>query len=118
MINLVTGEENEITVTVTEKTTIENPYYLFYFRHQQSQVDAAVILENISTHTGRYDTFMYTPELETGTYYYTIYAQESAVNVDPDEADEIVEVGIARVTDTTTEDTQFEDDAEYNTFAG
>ncbi len=101
MIHISKGAVNELIVTVTEKTTIENPVYLFVFDFKLGNQQVAFILPDTSLHTSRYNQFTFTEggakTLQVGTHYYRIFAQTSAVNINPDLADEEVERGIARV---------------------
>jgi len=96
-------------VTVTEKVTIDNPVFLFVFKHLQTSTVKAFILTDTSTHTNRFNEFTFTEgsnaarTLNIGRHEYNIYAQTSAVNIDPLLADELVENGIAEVTTTENE---------------
>jgi hypothetical protein len=106
MLAITKATSNTMVVTVTEKVTIANPYYLFVFTHPISNEQRAFILSDVSTHTERYNEFTLTEgssaqkTLKIGRHYYTIYAQTSSSNIDPDLADEEVERGIAEVTGT------------------
>lgn len=103
MLNIVKGEENELIVTATEKTTINNANYLFVFLHDVTKTQKAFILSDTSLFP-KYNIFTFTEgsdedhTLNTGQHTYSVYAQASNSNVDPDLADELVEQGIANVT--------------------
>ena len=107
MLHINKGQSNTIYVTANEKVTLTNPVFLFVFFSQMTKETVSFILANESLHTSRYDQFTFTEggskTLAVGKHYYTIYAQESADNTDPDLADEEVERGIATVY--TTENT-------------
>ena len=104
MLTIAKGASNTLYVTATEKVTISSPYFLFVFTHVASNEQKAFILSNTSTHTERYDEFTFTEgsstaqTLQNGRHKYQIYAQSSAVNTDPDNANEEVESGVAEVT--------------------
>jgi hypothetical protein len=111
MIVIEQGESNDVVVTVTEKTTLPlaSAKYLFVFTHQLTGAQNTCIAANISNFRDRYDRFTITEsntEARTtgtlalpniGEYNYTIYAQLSTSNLDPANADEVVEVGIAQI---------------------
>jgi hypothetical protein len=104
MLHITKGQSNTMIVTVTEKTTIASPVYLFVFKHSATGVEQEMILADESLHTSRYNQFTFVEGgakvLNVGEHYYTIYAQTSAVNTDPNLADEEVERGIARISAT------------------
>lgn len=101
MLVISLGESKNWYVTLTEKVTIANPYYLFAFTHRTTNRVTAVLLTDISTNKERYNKFAVTQgttfNLDAGEYEYTVYAQTSSVNLDPDLANEQVESGILKV---------------------
>lgn len=111
-------------VTAQEKTTLVDPTYLFVFKNQNTQKVSAFILPDTSSYPDHYNTFTFTEgsnaarTLDTGTNYYTIYAQESTTNIDPDLANEEVEIGIAWVTDGLTAPEEFINEQTYKQFTG
>jgi hypothetical protein len=76
---------NKVVVTLTENSTATNPFYLFQFTNQTSNVDYYFIATDLSTHKERFNEFSVTErdtpntlagqvELgDTGFYNYTIY---------------------------------------------
>jgi hypothetical protein len=101
MLVISLGESKNWYVTLTEKVTIANPYFLFAFTHRVTNRLTAVLLTDISTNKDRYNEFAVTQgttfNLDAGEYEYTIYAQTSSVNLDPTFANEEVESGILKV---------------------
>ena len=93
-------------LTLTEKVTISNPYFLFVFTNRTTSVETAIILTDISTHTERYNQFDVTEgttfSLDAGEYEYQVYAQTSSTNTDPSLANELVESGVLKVVFTPT----------------
>lgn len=100
-------------LTLTEKTTISNPTYLFSFESIENEFKN-FIATDISSYTDRYNQFVITEVgtngtedlyngevilLPTGFWKYTIYAQDSTGNLLPANADEIVETGKVLVQD-------------------
>lgn len=64
------------------------------------------LVTDTSCATSRFNLFTITEGTtvsldDTGQWDYTIYAQTSAVNTDPDLADELVEIGMVKVISTT-----------------
>lgn len=100
--------ENTIVVTVTEKVTIANPYWLFSFYHFQSGQTENVILSNTSTQTQRYDKFTLiegtTVTLLSGEHELKIYAQTSSTNLDPTLANELCQTMLCKVAGEYTQD--------------
>lgn len=120
MVLIEKGQANTVTVTVTEKTTIESPTYLFSFTNDLTGLVKTCISENTSTATERYDRFVITEKTSSpnnligeitltneGFWSYKIYAQESTTNLIPADADELVEQGKARITGTANAETEY-----------
>lgn len=103
------GHANTVVCTVSEKQTLANPYYLFVFSDDQTNITSACIAADISNFKERYNQFIIT-ETDTptptngevtlsnsGFYHYTIYQQHSSTNLDPALAEGILEIGKAKV---------------------
>lgn len=109
MILIQKGSSNNVVVTLTEKTTILNPTYLFEFKNDQSKASQYFISADISTQKERYNEFVVTEKASpnnllgevsleiTGDYTYAIREQASSTNLDPELSGDIVEVGKVRV---------------------
>lgn len=101
MLVISLGESKNWYVTLTEKVTIANPYFLFAFTHRLSNQLTTVILTDISTQKERYNQFAViegaTFNLDAGEFEYVIYAQTSSTNLLPEFADEEVESGVLKV---------------------
>ena len=110
MLRLARATVNTIVVTVEEKRTLDDPYWLFHFKNETTGNDYYCIASNISTQKKRYDLFEITetdssPDnengeitlTETGQYTYKVYEQESSTNLDPENATTLCETGIAIV---------------------
>lgn len=93
-------------LTLTEKVTISNPYFLFVFTNRTTSVETAIILTDVSTHTERYNQFDVTEgstfTLDAGEYEYQVYAQTSSTNTNPSLSNELVESGVLKVVFTPT----------------
>jgi hypothetical protein len=105
------SSSNTFVVTLTEKTTITTPTYLFSFQSDVTNSYKNFIASDISASTDRYNEFiivevgngtedLYNGEIRLATlgrYTYRIYAQSSTTNLIPADADELVETGILTV---------------------
>lgn len=103
MLHITKQDTKDFYLTLTEKTTISNPTYLFSLKSRQTDTFKNFILADISTHKERYNQFEFTEgdtdstTLDVGEHLYTIYAQISTTNTNPNNADEVVETGIFKV---------------------
>lgn len=102
---------NTVVLTLTEKTNVVSPTYLFSFENQTTKDQKNFIAADTSTYPERYNQFTITEvaagseNLLTGSvslkpegfWNYTIYAQSSTTNLIPASATEVVERGIVRV---------------------
>jgi len=97
-------------VTVTEKVSISNPYFLFVFTNDITKGQVVFLQTNISNHTQRYDEFMLTETsgtinassgtvefLPLGSWTYEVFEQASPTNLDPTLTGNRVESGMAKV---------------------
>ena len=87
MLQINKQESKSWYLTLTEKTTIANPTYLFSLTHRLTNVAYNFILADTSSYTTRYNKFDITEgttvTLDAGEYEYEIYAQTSPTNLDP-----------------------------------
>lgn len=99
------GSTNQFYCTVTEKSTLIAPYWLFRFVSDSAKTEVTAILTNSSTHTNRYDKFAITEggygiTLPDGIHTYYIYEQDNDTNTDYNLATTLCEVGQVKVTGT------------------
>lgn len=101
MLQINKAETKEWYLTLTEKTTIANPTYLFSVTQRQDNNTTNFILTDISAFVDRYNEFSITEgttvTLITGEYLYKVFAQTSPTNLDPSLAIELVEEGMLKV---------------------
>lgn len=107
MIKITRSATNIIFLTLSEKTTITSPTYLFSFVNQTTKI-AKNFISTPTSDTDRGQQFnvievgsgsedLLNGEIKltsNGTYNYYIYAQSSTSNLIPANADELVEQGI------------------------
>ena len=100
MLLITKGETKFWYLTLTEKTTISNPYYLFSFIHRQTLKTYYFLLNDISSFKERYNKFSINEtafNFYEGEYKYIIYAQTSSSNLNPNLANQMVETGLLKV---------------------
>lgn len=121
MIQINKGQNNLITVTLFEKTTLSSPTYLFKFVNDVTKQTVRFIATNSSAYTYRYDQFLITETSgatnltsgvitlsPTGFWSYTIYEQTSTTSLDERQATGIVETGKVKVIGDDTEYTVYD----------
>jgi hypothetical protein len=95
MIRLAQGQANAVTVTLTEVGTAA--HYLFAFTSEQTKQTVYCVADDTSPYPDRYNQFTITdtgataPDplnaevsmAPTGQWYYYVYANTSATNLDP-----------------------------------
>lgn len=109
MILLQENTANIVVLTLTEKTTINAPTYLFRFVNKQTNVEYTCIQSDTSVFKSRYNKFTITTQNTTPNpllgqlkltlgdeYEYYIYAQVSTTNLDYTLSNEMVESGLMR----------------------
>ena len=115
MILINKNTSNNLILTLTEKTTLVNPFYLFNFKSQQSKNEFNFICSDISTATTRYNKFILVETgstsqnltagvvslTDSGWYDYKVYEQASSTNLELSLAGKIVEEGLALVSAST-----------------
>ena len=112
---------NTIALTLTEKTTISNPKYLFEFENNQSHSKVYCISNDLSTYKERYNEFNIVVKLSGENalngeiklnlgdeYTYRVYAQASSTNLNPSLATELVEIGYMTYEKTMTERVEYQ----------
>lgn len=104
------GQNNFLVFTLTEKVTLNNPYYLFSFKHQVLMSTVNFIASDVSGFPTRYNKFLITETTgtvnltsgivslpETGFYEYAIYQQTSSSNLNVANAEGLLEIGMVKV---------------------
>ena len=106
MISIIRAVSNNVCLTLTEKTTVAVPIYLFSFTHPQSGTNKTFISADISIYKDRYNEFLITEKQVNpnnllgevflkfeGYWNYEVYAQTSNSNLIVANATELVEKG-------------------------
>lgn len=91
MIIYTKGTQSETILTLTESTTIVNPYYLFVFTNVSTKVIITKIVNSLDdtsefperANIYNFDTITLFSTAQAGQYSYDVYEQESSTNVDP-----------------------------------
>lgn len=93
MITYIIGQANSAFVTVSERVTISNPFYLWVIEDSQNRiVDQIAIIENTSA-SDRFDEFLLSFDLKRGRYKYTIY-QKNTNDTSFDDTTPVLEIGL------------------------
>jgi hypothetical protein len=128
MLNLTKGNTSQnIVVTLNEKKTLSEPYYLFVFMNVTTREKVKFIkgtMSDLSESLSRYNEFNINTSTLFDTYNdgewnYTVYEQESAVNLDEDSTTGIVEIGkmtLNKATETTP--TMYNNPSSYKAYNG
>jgi hypothetical protein len=83
MIYIEQNQENKICLTLTESSSITNPYYLFVFQNEFNKASDPILWVGTDTslHTDRYNLFLMdettSDSFNIGQYTYTIYESET-----------------------------------------
>lgn len=110
---IIKGNSNNLYLTVGERQTLVNPYYLFSFYSHSSKETTNCILPLLSS-TTRYDLFQLnesanenltggTVSLEKGWYSYFVYEQASSTNLNLSSTGSLLEKGVVQVSGSTNE---------------
>ena len=112
MQTITRGANNTVTLTLTESVTLTSPYFLVNAKSRRTnEVKNFILASNLSSNTDRYDQFTITETSGTeiltsgtvtltgGDWWYKVYEQSSASNLNPDNATTLLEEGIFRVID-------------------
>lgn len=112
MISIEKNTVNTVILTLTEKSSLVNPYYLFEFRNDLTFYSTYFTAQDTSSWKGRYNEFTITETAKTsvdlfigkinltkGKYTYKIWQQNSPTNILPTFSgiSQMVETGIAIV---------------------
>ena len=102
MILINKGELNTFDLTLSEKATLSNPFYLFVFQSDITKDYTRKVIADTSTYQRRYNRFEITEGTDitfnpTGFYHYKIYEQTSSTNTDETQSTGLVEVGKLKV---------------------
>jgi hypothetical protein len=131
MINIIQAESNTVILTLTEKTTIDNPNYLFRLTSDQQHEDYCFIAADTSLFKDRYNEFLIIETTDpdnlngevylpvAGDYHYTVYQQASSTNLNPSLSGDIVEIGRCKVHPASdTSDTSYSGTLTNNVYNG
>jgi hypothetical protein len=90
MLQLIKGQDKNVIVTLTDRTTISNPYYVFAFTHETTKEVVKFCLNStldLSNFKYRYNEYFishtYFDNASLGKYVYSIYESSiSTTNID------------------------------------
>lgn len=107
MLNIIRGTTTKIAVTLAEKQTLTNPFWLWRFVSDSSNIEYTAIISELSNdYKQRSNLFNITEGgslvLPEGVYTYYVYEQSSSSNTNYLLAITLCEVGQIKVTGTST----------------
>lgn len=125
MLSLTKETDSEIVVTLNEKKTLDEGYWLFRFVHSETREVVSKIYsfdEDLSDYQSRYNKFELLATVfenkPSGFWDYFIYEQASSSNTDPDGLTE-VERGLMKLnSDDPFAFRQYEQETSYKVYAG
>lgn len=110
MILINKNQNNYLYVTLTEKSTLSSPYYLFEFKNDLTYQSVCFIASDISEQSQRYNKFLITETSGTeiltsgtitlepsGFWSYRIFEQTSSTNLNPSLADNTTPIEVGKV---------------------
>ena len=126
MIRITQDSANNVVITTTEKGSAS--HYLFRFFSLSTNINAYCVSDDTSPYPERYNAFTITDtpsptatdaevDLATGEYKYYVYANSSAVNLDPTGLT-LLESGMCIVSGTETAPTEYDNTATYTVYNG
>jgi hypothetical protein len=117
MLVINKNANNTLVMTLTEKSTLSSPYFLFEFKSDITNNRVVFLASDLSNYNDRYNKFLITEtsgtvdltsgtiELNpTGTWTYRVFEQTSSINLNPNLVDNKtpLEIGIVKVKGTET----------------
>ena len=96
MINYEQGEVNTVIVTLTERVTISDPFFLLEVISKATGDVVKTFVTDTSAYEGRYNEFSVNINLEVGDYIYIFYQKETDENTNT-EGERVLETGLLRV---------------------
>jgi hypothetical protein len=126
LIRITQDSANNVVITTTEKGSAS--HYLFRFFSLSTNINAYCVADDTSPYPERYNAFTITDtpsptatdaevDLATGEYKYYVYANSSAVNLDPTGLT-LLESGMCIVSGTETAPTEYDNTATYTVYNG
>ena len=102
MITINKGEANTFDLTLSEKATLTNPFYLFVFQSDITKDYTRKVIADTSLYARRFNRFEITEGTDitfnpTGFWHYKVYEQTSSTNTDETQSTGLVEVGKLKV---------------------
>jgi hypothetical protein len=126
LIRITQDTANNVVITTTEKGSAS--HYLFRFFSLSTNINAYCVADDTSPYPDRYNAFTITDtpsptatdsevDLATGEYKYFVYANSSAINLDPSGLT-LLESGMCIVSGTETEPTTYDNTQTYVVYNG
>lgn len=101
MIKYLQGSTNEVIVTLTERVTISNPFFLLVLLNKSTDVETKIWCTDVSAYPSRYNQFNLSNSLSINDYIYNFYQKPNQDNTDLDDA-VFLETGVWKVYEVAT----------------
>ncbi len=126
MLLFTQGEEKSIVLTLNEKATLNEPYYLLVFTQITTKETLSIIFfsgDDASEYPQRYNQFTMPADFFTdktpGQWQYVAYEQESSTNTDVEQTAGVVEYGKAQLSKASAfEFPSYQPETSYTVYAG
>ena len=102
MIKYKKDEVNEVIVTLQERVTISNPFFLMQLIQKDGNAETKTFVTDISNYPNSYNKFSINLTLDVGDYIYNFYQKDTNANTDTD-GERLLETGKLKVYDTEQE---------------
>ena len=107
MIRYSKDDINEVVVTLMERVTIDNPFFLLVLTNKSSEEVTKTFVTDFSEFPDRYNLFRLNLSLATNDFLYEFYQKSSADDMDLEGA-RLLESGLLRVNEQETSITYYE----------
>lgn len=96
MIRYSKGEINEVVVTLNERVTIDNPFFLLVLTNKSTEVVTKTFVTDFSLFPNRYNLFRLNLPLATNDFLYEFFQKSSADDTNIEGA-RLLESGLLKV---------------------
>ena len=129
MVNINKNENTNIFLTLAEKTTLAEPFYLFVFTSDVDRTEVIFTANDLTEYKERYNQFLITETSgtttltsgvitlnPTGFWSYKVYEQESSINLLVANTTSLVEQGRVKVIGTEIINPKYSNSKTYKSY--
>ena len=107
MIKYEKDKVNEVIVTLQERVTISNPFFLMQLISKETKEEVFEFVTDTSSYPNHYNKFSINLTLDIGDYIYNFYQKDTDANTDIENA-RLLETGKLKVYEERAENTYYE----------